>query len=106
MSTNSDKRSALIAELGNDKYSAQNGSAFIVKLPYIKFVVNMGYDNTTISLPGFSDQVVNAGQSADIAPLLPCMYTLTINNPDWSEAVTRDIEANVNESTISINIKP
>jgi hypothetical protein len=106
MSTNSDKRSALIAELGNDKYSAQNGSAFIVKLPYIKFVVNMGYDNTTISLPGFSDQVVNAGQSADIAPLLPCMYTLTINNPEWSEAVTRDIEANVNESTISINIKP
>ncbi len=106
MSTNSDKRNALISELENDKYSAQNGSAFIVKLPYIKFVVNMGYDNTTISLPGFSDQVVNAGQSADIAPLLPCMYTLTINNPEWSEVVTRDIEANVNESTISINIKP
>ncbi len=106
MSTNSDKRTALMTELGNDKYSAQNGSAFIVKLPYIKFVVNMGYDNTTISLPGFSDQVVNAGQSADIAPLLPCMYTLTINNPEWSEVVTRDIEANVNESTISINIKP
>ena len=106
MSTNSDKRSAFINELSNDKYSGQNGSAFVVKLPLIKFVVNMGYDDTTISLPGFSDQVVNAGQSADIAPLLPCMYTLTISNPAWSEPVTRDIEANVNEATISINIKP
>ena len=106
MSTNSDKRSAFMAELESDKYQGQNEDAFVVKLPYIKFVVNMGYDNTTISLPGFSDQVVNAGQSADIAPLLPCMYTLTISNPEWSEPVTRDIEANVNEATISINIKP
>ncbi len=106
MSTNSDKRSALMTELESDKYQGQNEDAFVVKLPYIKFVVNMGYDNTTISLPGFSDQVVNAGQSADIAPLLPCMYTLTISNPEWSEPVTRDIEANVNEATISINIKP
>ncbi len=106
MSTNSDKRSALMAELESDKYQGQNEDAFVVKLPYIKFVVNMGYDNTTVSLPGFSDQVVNAGQSADIAPLLPCMYTLTISNPEWSEPVTRDIEANVNEATISINIKP
>ena len=93
-------------QLKDDKYSAQNDGAYIVKLPFIKFVVNMGYDDTTISLPGFSDQVVNAGQSADIAPLLPCMYTLSISNPDWSEPVTRDIEANVNEATISINIKP
>ena len=106
MSTNSDKRDSLMMELSNDKYQGQNEDAFIVKLPYIKFVVNMGYDDTTISLPGFSDQVVNAGQSADIAPLLPCMYTLTISNPEWSEPVTRDIEANVNEATISINIKP
>ena len=66
----------------------------------------MGYDNTTVSIPGFNEQVVNAGQSADIAPLLPCMYTLTISNPDWNDVVTRDIEANINESTISINIKP
>ena len=106
MSTNSDKRDSLMMELSNDKYQGQNEDAFVVKFPYIKFVVNMGYDDTTISLPGFADQVVNAGQSADIAPLLPCMYTLTISNPEWSEPVTRDIEANVNEATISINIKP
>ncbi|MCR5234626.1 MAG: hypothetical protein K6E53_12090 [Lachnospiraceae bacterium] len=106
MSLNSDKRTALMTELSNDKYSAQEGSVFLVKFPYIKFVVNMGYDETTISLSGFTDQVVNAGQSADIAPLLPCMYTLTISNAAWSEPVTRDIEANVNETTISINIKP
>ena len=106
MSSNSDKRSSLMTDLSSDKYSGQNDGEFIVKLPYIKFVVNMGYDNTTISLPGFSDQVVNAGQSADIAPLMPCMYTLTISNPDWNDVVTRDIEANINESTISINIKP
>ena len=106
MSANPDKRGTLMADLSSDKYSGQNDGEFIVKLPYIKFVVNMGYDNTTISLPGFSDQVVNAGQSADIAPLMPCMYTLTISNPDWNDVVTRDIEANINESTISINIKP
>ncbi len=106
MSSNTDKLSSLMVDLSNDKYSGQNDGDFIVKLPYIKFVVNMGYDNTTVSLPGFSDQVVNAGQSADIAPLLPCMYTLTISNPDWNDVVTRDIEANINESTISINIKP
>ena len=106
MSTNSDKRSALLSELANDKYSAQEEGVFLVKFPLIKFVVNMGYDGTTISLSGFTDQEVNAGQSADIAPLLPCMYTLTISNPAWAEPVTRDIEANVNETTISINIKP
>ncbi len=106
MSANPDKRSTLMTDLSSDKYSGQNDGEFIVKLPYIKFVVNMGYDNTTVSIPGFSDQVVNAGQSADIAPLMPCMYTLTISNPDWNDVVTRDIEANINESTISINIKP
>ena len=95
-----------MTELSDDKYSGQNGSAFVVKLPIIKFVVNMGYDNTTVSISGFSDQLVNAGQSADIAPLLPCMYTLTISNPEWPESTTRDIEANVSEPTISINIKP
>ena len=106
MSTNTDKLSSLMTDLSSDKYSGQNDGEFIVKLPYIKFVVNMGYDNTTVSIPGFSEQVVNAGQSADIAPLMPCMYTLTISNPDWNDVVTRDIEANINESTISINIKP
>ena len=106
MSTNTDKLSSLMTDLGSDKYSGQNDGEFIVKLPYIKFVVNMGYDNTTVSIPGFNEQVVNAGQSADIAPLMPCMYTLTISNPDWNDVVTRDIEANINESTISINIKP
>ena len=106
MSSNTDKLSALMTDLSSDKYSGQNDGDFIVKLPYIKFVVNMGYDNTTVSIPGFNEQVVNAGQSADIAPLLPCMYTLTISNPDWNDVVTRDIEANINESTISINIKP
>lgn len=106
MSSNTDKLSSLMTDLGSDKYSGQNDGEFIVKLPYIKFVVNMGYDNTTVSIPGFSEQVVNAGQSADIAPLMPCMYTLTISNPDWNDVVTRDIEANINESTISINIKP
>ena len=106
MSANSDKRSTLMTELSDDKYSGQNNNAFVVKLPLIKFVVNMGYDNTTVSISGFSDQLVNAGQSADIAPLLPCMYTLTISNPEWPESTTRDIEANVSEPTISINIKP
>ena len=106
MSTNTDKLSSLMTDLSSDKYSGQNNGEFIVKLPYIKFVVNMGYDNTTVAIPGFSEQVVNAGQSADIAPLMPCMYTLTISNPDWNDVVTRDIEANINESTISINIKP
>ncbi|MCR5507299.1 MAG: hypothetical protein K6F34_01295 [Lachnospiraceae bacterium] len=106
MSANSDKKSALMAELSDEKYSAQHDEAYVVKLPLIKFVVNMGYDNTTVSISGFSDQVVNAGQSADIAPLLPCMYTLTISNPEWPEATTRDIEANVSEPAISINIKP
>ncbi len=106
MSTNTDKLSSLMTDLSSDKYSGQNDGEFIVKLPYIKFVVNMGYDNTTVAIPGFSEQVVNAGQSADIAPLMPCMYTLTISNPDWNDVVTRDIEANINESTISINIKP
>ena len=106
MSVNADKRTAFIQEINSDKYSTQNGSAYVIKLPQIKFVVNMGYDNTTIALSGFSNQVVNAGQSAEITPLLPCMYTLTISNPDWTEDVTRDIEANVNETTLSINIKP
>ena len=107
MSTNPDKRSKFMTEINSDSYSAQNGSAYIVKLPLIKFVVNMGYDNTTVSLSGFSEQMVNSGQSAEIKPLLPCcMYTLVISNPEWSDPVSKDIEADVYEPTLSINVKP
>ena len=106
MSANSEKRSNFIQEIQSDKYSYTNGDAYVVKLPKIKFVVNMGYDNTTVSISGFADQVVDSGQKAEIQPLLPCMYTITISNPDWTSETTKDIEANVDETVLSINIKP
>lgn len=105
MSSNGDKRSSFISQIQSEDYSKQNGDAYLVVIPEIKFTVKMGYDNSTISLPGFSDQVVNAGQEAEIKPLLPCMYTVTITNAVWPSPVTRDIEANIREVALSLNVK-
>ncbi len=105
MSLESEKRAGFISEITADKYSYTNGDVYVVCLPKIKFVVNMGYDNTTVSLSGFADQVVNAGEKAEIAPLLPCMYTIVISNDEWPESTTRSLEANVNETQLAINIK-
>ena len=104
MSTNADKRSEFIAKIKDESFSATNDSAYIVVLPVIRFTVNMAYDETTVSVPGFGDQVVNAGQSAVIKPLLPCMYSVTLSNAQWSAPVTKEIETNLDELSYSLSV--
>ncbi len=103
MADHSDKRAAFLAEIGDEaEYSAKNGSAYIVKLPLLQFTINMGYDGTTISISGFADQQMDAGQSAIVSPLLPCMYTIHAETAKGSQ--TSDVECNMNEGNLKINI--
>lgn len=102
MMDNEAKRTAFIGEIGGDSYTAKNGDAFVVKLPLLKFTVNMGYDNTVLSISGFSDQTLNAGQSAVVQPLLPCMYTVSVATNGGSQ--TSEVEANMKEGNLQINI--
>lgn len=105
MSDNLDTCYDLLKILNNDKYKGQNAQGYVVKLPLMKFIINIGYDNTTVSVSGFSDTIVNSGQSADVMPLLPCVYELRLSNPNWTETVVNKIEPNLDDPITSINIK-
>lgn len=103
MADNSDKRANFLAEIKDEsEFSAKNGSAYIVKLPLLQFTINMGYDGTTISISGFSDQQMDSGQSAVVSPLLPCMYTIHAETAKGSQ--TSEVECNMNEGNLKINI--
>ncbi len=103
MANNPDKRANFLAEVKDEsQFSAKNGSAYIVKLPLLQFTINMGYDGTTISISGFSDQKMDSGQSAVVSPLLPCMYTIHAETAKGSQ--TSEVECNMNEGNLKINI--
>lgn len=102
MSQNEGKRTIFIQEISGDSFSVKNGDALLVRLPLLKFTVNMGYDNTTLSISGFSDQVLNSNQSAVVQPLLPCMYTVSVATNGGSQ--TSEVEANMSEGNLQINI--
>ena len=103
MSDNPDKRANFLAEVKDgSQFSAKNGSAYIVKLPLLQFTINMGYDGTTISISGFSDQKMDSGQSAVVSPLLPCMYEIHAETAKGSQ--TSEVECNMNEGNLKINI--
>lgn len=102
MSLNADKRQNFINEISGDSFSGDYNGAKLVKLPLIKFTVNMGYDDTKLSITGFSDQMLNAGQSATVSPLLPCMYTISVATSGGSQS--SEVEANMNEGNLQINI--
>ena len=103
MADNSDKRETFLAGIKDESaFSAKNGSAYLVKLPLLQFTINMGYDGTTISISGFSDQTMDSGQSAIVSPLLPCMYTIHAETAKGSQ--TSEVECNMNEGNLKINI--
>ncbi len=104
MSANTEKRNEFINKIKDQSFSGSNNSALVVVLPVIKFTVNMAYDNTTVSVPGFGDQVVNSGQSAVIKPLLPCMYSVTLSNDQWNAPVTKELETNLDELSYSLSV--
>ena len=103
MADNPEKRATFLAEIKDEsQFSAKNGSAYIVKLPLLQFTINMGYDGTTISISGFSDQQMDSGQSAVVSPLLPCMYTVHAETASGSQ--TSEVECDMNEGNLKINI--
>lgn len=103
MADNPDKCENFIAEIKDEAtFSVKNGSAYLVKLPLLQFTINMGYDGTTISISGFADQKMDAGQSAVVSPLLPCMYTIHAETEKGSQ--TSEVECNMNEGNLKINI--
>lgn len=102
MASNADKRETFINEISGESYATDFNGAQIIKLPLLKFTVNMGYDDTTLSISGFSDQVLNSGQSATVSPLLPCMYTISVTTSGGSQS--SEVEANMNEGNLQINI--
>ena len=104
MAANSEKRTAFISQISSESYSAMNDSAYLVVLPVIQFTVNMAYDNTTVSVPGFGDTIVNSGQSVVIKPLLPCMYSVTLSNAMWSAPVTKEIATSLDELSYSLSV--
>lgn len=103
MSDNTGKREVFLTEIKNqDDYMVKNGSAYLVKLPILQFTINMGYDNTNLSVSGFADQKMNAGQSAVVSPLLPCMYTITVTTEGGSQ--TSEVECDMDEGNLQVNI--
>lgn len=112
MSSNPDKITAFISNISSEEYSVTNGSAYLVKLPIMKFTVKMGastdsfvLDNTVVSVSGFSDVIVNGNQNAAIYPLLPCIYTVTLTNNAWATpSQSQEIEATLGEGNLEIKV--
>lgn len=112
MSKNPDKITSFINNISSSEYSATNGTAYVLKLPIMKFTVKMGestdtfvLDNTVVSVSGFSDVVVNGNQNAAIYPLLPCMYTVTLTNNAWATpSQSQEIEATLGEGNLEIKV--
>ena len=103
MADNSDKRSIFLSQIKDEsEFSVKNGEAYLVKLPLTKFTINMGYDETTVSISGFTDIKMDAGQSATVSPLLPCMYEVYATNANGS--VTQEVESDMSEGNLSLNI--
>ena len=103
MSENSGKMEMFLDDISNEnKYMMKNGSAYIVKLPILQFTINMGYDNTNVSVSGFSDRKMDSGQSAVVSPLLPCMYTITVTTNEGSQS--SEVECDMGEGNLQVNI--
>lgn len=103
MSDNPVKRDLFLDEIKDEnKYMEKNGSAFLVKLPILQFTINMGYDNTNVSVSGFSDLKMDAGQSAVVSPLLPCMYEITVTTDEGSQS--SEVECDMGEGNLQVNI--
>ena len=103
MSDNQGKRELFIENISDEgKYMVKNGSAYLVKLPILRFTINMGYDNTNVSVSGFSDRKMDAGQSAVVSPLLPCMYTITVTTAEGSQS--SEVECDMGEGNLQVNI--
>lgn len=103
MQNNNDKRANFVASVKNEEeFCALTDGTYLLKLPLLKFTVNMGYDNTTLSISGFSDSKMNSGESAVVSPLLPCMYTVAVSTDSGSQS--SEVECNMNEGNLQINI--
>ena len=107
MGKNPSDRNSFMKSISYEKYSYVSTSGdYLVKLPLLRVIVNMGYDNTSLSIDGFNEVYINTGQSAEISPLLPYKYTLTISNPEWVEDVVREIPIDLSEPTTVLNVGP
>lgn len=103
MADNSNKREEFLSKIKDEStYCVKNGSAYLIKLPILKFTINMGYDNTIVSVSGFSDIEMNSGQSATVSPILPCMYTITVSTNGGSQS--QELEADMDEGNLQVNI--
>jgi len=112
MVANPDKLNSFISAVSSEEYSGQNGSAFVIKLPVMKFTIKMGestpsfpLDNTVVSVSGFTDVIVNGNQNAAIYPLLPCIYTVTLTNNAWpTPSQSQEVEATLGEGDLAIKV--
>ena len=102
MKDNADKRATFIAEVKSEDHSARNGDAYLVKIPLLKFTINMGTDNTTLSISGFAPLSMNAGQTAVVSPLLPCMYSVDAQTD--GKASHSEVLASMSEGNLQISI--
>ena len=99
MAENPDKRQGFMDTIRDDaKFAGMNGTAHIVNLPMIRYRVTTDYDETTFRFSGFSEQTINANQEATVAPLLPCMYTVTAKCPSWAQPIEGQLEASFGEN--------
>lgn len=98
MAANTDKRESFMNSIQDaDRYSGMSGTAYVVNLPLIKYKVTSDYDATSFVFSGFSEQTIDANQTAYISPMLPCMYTVTATNPSWAQPIEGQLEAAMGE---------
>jgi hypothetical protein len=105
MIANPEKRTTFIASVADaNTYSTMTQDVYYLTLPEVKFVINIAYADTTVSISTFADTVVNGTDVLEQGPLLPMMYTFTVSNAAWANPSSQEIEVTLANPTIGINI--
>lgn len=103
MSNHPDKLKNFINEVSDENTFSENSlSKCRLLLPLLYLNINSGYENLTVSISGFDNATLNAGQSAVVSPVLPCVYHVIAKTPKG--AVEQDIELSFEDGNLSLNI--
>ncbi len=106
MSGNTNKRSEFITLVSDEAtYSTVTQGIYYLSLPKVVITAEIGYADTTVSLTGFPDAVVDGTTPLVIGPLLPMEYTFTISNEIWPNPQSSPIQVDMKSTNIPVRVQ-
>lgn len=106
MSGSPDKRSAFITLVSDEAaYSTVTQGIYYLSLPKVVVTAEIGYADTTVSMTGFPDTVVDGTTPLVLGPLLPMEYTFTITNAIWPAPQSSPVPVDLQSTNIPVKVQ-